>query len=137
MRQAYDWYKTLRKPAWAPTPPVFGKVWSVLYPIIIVTFGYVFYQAFQGNLPWSVTSFFLANLIFNVIYTPIQFGLHDNRLALADILLVWISLLGAIMMVWPYSPIIGTLQLPYLIWVSIATVLQYQITRLNQPSSRR
>ena len=137
MNDAYNWYSTLVKPSWAPPSWLFGPVWTVLYAIIAVTFGTVFYKAFTGKLPWIVALPFALNLIFNFSFTYFQFGLKNNLLASIDILLV----LGTL--IWLVSqklPSVGGADLnwiryaniPYLLWVSFATVLQLTITWMNK-----
>jgi tryptophan-rich sensory protein len=83
-----NWYSQLVKPSWAPPSWFFGPVWTVLYLIIAVSFGTVFYKAFTGKLPWIVTLPFALNLLFNFAFTPLQFGLKNNLLAAIDIILV-------------------------------------------------
>ena len=73
------WYAKLSKPKWAPPAWVFGPVWSVLYIIIAVSFGSVFIHFAQGNLPWMIVLPFALNLVFNVSFTPLQFGLKNNK----------------------------------------------------------
>ena len=63
MNDAYNWYSTLVKPSWAPPSWIFGPAWTVLYAIIAITFGMVFYKAFTGKLPWMVALPFALNLI--------------------------------------------------------------------------
>lgn len=128
----YEWYKKLKKPDWAPETKVFGIVWGFLYPIIIVSYGYVFYHAFKGNISWYTTLPFVFNLFVNLIFTPIQFGLKNNELAFIDILLTWGSIIWVIFSIWQIYPAVAILQAPYLVWVSIATVLQFEVTRLNR-----
>lgn len=84
----YSWYSQLIKPTWAPPSWLFGPVWTVLYAIITVSFGTVFYKVFTKEIPWVVALPFVLNLIFNFAFTPIQFGLKNNLLASIDILLV-------------------------------------------------
>ncbi len=130
----YDWYMTLLKPAWAPPAWVFGPVWSVLYLIIAVTFGTVFLRFFTGALPLFVVLPFALNLIFNAAFTPLQFGLQSNVLASLDILLVLLTLVWALAAIWYYVPDLKWIvyaNIPYLLWVSFATVLQLTITYLN------
>lgn len=128
----YEWYAQLKKPSFAPPSSVFGPVWTVLYAIIFLTFGYVFYMFLKKQINFWVLLPFILNLIFNLIYTPIQFGLKNNFLALIDIFLVLITLVIAIYMIYPYSKWVAGLQLPYLLWVSFATILQLSITWLNR-----
>ena len=94
--KAYNWYSTLIKPRWAPPNWIFGPVWSVLYVIIAITFGAVFYKVFAGQWAFVIAVPFILNLIFNFIFTPIQFGLKNNYLAAVDILLLLFTLIWAI-----------------------------------------
>ena len=130
----YNWYSQLIKPSWAPPGWLFGPVWAVLYAIIAVTYGTVFYKTFKGKLPWRVALPFALNLIFNLAFTPIQFGLKNNLLATLDILLVSGTLIWALVAVWRASPDLRWVvyaNIPYLVWGLFATVLQISITILN------
>ena len=125
------WYDALAKPGWTPAPATIGLIWRVLYPIILVSFGFVFWQAARGKLPWMVALPFAINLVANLIFTPIQFGLRNLWLASADILLVWGTILWMVIAVWRHHRWVALAQAPYFIWVSLATVLQLSITWMN------
>jgi len=130
----YAWYATLIKPDWAPPAWVFGPVWTVLYAIIAVSFGTVFYKAIRRQIPWMVALPFALNLIFNFVFTPLQFGLQNNLLAAIDIILVLGTLVWALMAVWHAAPSLRWVvyaNIPYLLWVSFATILQLTVTYLN------
>ncbi len=131
MNNDYTWYQTLIKPAWAPPAWLFGPVWTVLYSVIAVTFGTVFYKAITGKLPWLVALPFALNLVFNFAFTPLQFGLKNNLLSSIDIFLVLGTLIWALAAVYPYLKWVTYANIPYLLWVSFATVLQLTITYLN------
>lgn len=126
-----SWYATLVKPEWAPPAFLFGPVWSALYLIIAVSFGYVAYLAWKKRIPASVFLPFLLNLGFNAAFTPIQFGLRNNLLAAADIVFVLTTLVWAFTAIWPRARWVVYANIPYLLWVSFATVLQFTITALN------
>ena len=126
------WYAQLAKPFFAPPASVFGPVWSVLYVVIAISFGYVLVQCLRQRLPIRVLLPFVLNLIFNVAYTPIQFGLKNNLLASADILLVLGTLVWALLVIWPRKRWVALVNSPYLLWVVFATVLQLSITWLNR-----
>ena len=126
------WYAQLVKPFFAPPAGVFGPVWAVLYLIIAISFGYVLVQTLKRRLPFSVLLPFLLNLVFNAAYTPIQFGLKNNLLASVDIVLVLGTLVWALATVWHRVRWVALANLPYLAWVSFATVLQLSITWLNR-----
>jgi tryptophan-rich sensory protein len=89
-------------------------------------------MAWQGRIPFIVALPFILNLIFNLIFTPIQFGLKNNLLAGADVLLVFITLVWAMVAIFPYAKWIAYIQIPYVLWVTFATVLQLTITYLNR-----
>ncbi len=128
----YNWYSQLIKPTWAPPSYLFGPVWSVLYILIAISFGKVFLMASQKQLPWIVVLPFVLNLIFNFAFTPLQFGLRNNLLAAIDILLVLITLVWVMIAIYPHMRWITYIQIPYLLWVSFATVLQLSVTFLNR-----
>ncbi len=126
-----DWYKSLAKPSWTPSPPTIGLIWQILYPIIIVTFGFVFVQAFRGKIGWTSALPFAVNLAANLVFTTIQFGLRNLPLASADILIVWTTIVWMMAAIWPHYKWIAVAQVPYFVWVSVATVLQLSITWMN------
>ncbi len=127
-------YGELLRPTWAPPSWLFGPVWSVLYAIIAVSFGTVFYRAFTGSIPYSVALPFVLNLIFNAAFTPLQFGLKSNALATVDIILVLVTLIWALIAIYPHMPWVSYVNIPYVLWVSFATVLQITITYMNRTS---
>ncbi|MBP6912063.1 MAG: tryptophan-rich sensory protein [Candidatus Pacebacteria bacterium] len=132
MSNSYTWYSTLLKPSWAPPSFLFGPVWTVLYILIAYSFGTVLYKAYIQKLPWIVAVPFILNLAFNIAFTYLQFGLKNNILATIDIVLVLGTLMWALVAIWPHFRWIVYINLPYLLWVSFATVLQITITFLNR-----
>lgn len=127
-----EWYNSLVKPSWTPAPGTIGMIWSVLYPVIVVSFGFVFVQALRKKLPRLVALPFAINLVANLIFTPIQFGMRNLPLAAIDILIVWATILWYMIAIWPYYRWVALAQVPYLIWVSLATTLQLSITWANR-----
>lgn len=125
------WYSTLIKPVFAPPSWIFGPVWSVLYTIIAITFVRVFYILVKGKISFIVALPFILNIIFNLLFSPIQFMLKNNILAAIDIILVLVTLIWAMKAIWKYERWIAYANIPYLLWVSFATVLQLTITWLN------
>jgi len=128
-----EWYNSLTKPGWTPSPSTIGTIWQILYPVIAITFGYVFLRWYREQIPNRVALPFLVNLLANLAFTPIQFGMRNLPLAALDILVVWASILWMMYAIWPYHKWIAVAQLPYLAWVSTATVLQLSITWNNWP----
>ena len=128
-------YAEFLKPSWAPPSWLFGPVWMVLYAIIAVSFGTVFYKAFTKKIPRKVALPFALNLVFNFAFTPIQFGLKNNLLASLDILIVVGTLIWALYAVWYRAPKLRWVvyaNIPYLLWGTFATCLQLTITYVNK-----
>jgi len=128
----YNWYSQLIKPAWAPPAFLFGPVWTVLYILIAISFGTVVKMWLQKQITLMVALPFILNIIFNLIFTPIQFGLRNNLAAAIDIILVLATLIWAMTAIWPFQKWITYIQIPYLLWVCFATVLQITVTWLNR-----
>ncbi len=126
------WYATQQKPFFAPPAWIFGPVWTLLYCVIFVSFGFVVWKVIKGQWSARVLWPFGINLIANLAFSPIQFGLKNNLLAFVDILVVLGSLLWMIRVAWPLSRSVAWAQVPYLLWVSFATVLQASVTWLNR-----
>ena len=127
-----QWYKQLTKPSWSPPARLFGPVWTVLYVGIVFTFGAVVVMFVKSQISWLILLPFLLNIVFNVAFTPLQFKLRNNNLALLDIFLVLITLIWALLAIYPFATWISFVNIPYLLWVTFATVLQSSITWLNR-----
>ena len=126
-----EWYQNLNKPSWAPQEQVFGIVWSILYPIIFAVNFYVLYLFLQNKISLFVALPFWLNLFFNFIFTPIQFGLKNNLLAFIDICLVLLTIIWAMISIYSTAKFITLAFAPYVLWVAIATALQFSILIKN------
>lgn len=129
--KTYESYQALVKPSFAPPSYLFGPVWTFLYILIFISFSKVFMGVYDKNIPFIVALPFILNLIFNILYTPLMFGLKNNTLASIDILLVLGTIIWMMIAIFPYMRSVTYMQIPYLIWVSFATVLQLSIYFLN------
>ena len=125
------WYEQLNRPSWRPPNRLFAPVWAALYLMISIAGWLVWRQAgFSGAaLPLSM---FALNLVLNAAWTPLFFGLHRPDLGLIDISLVWLTIAGTILLFLPVQLTAGLLLLPYLVWVSFATALNFSIWRRNR-----
>ncbi len=126
-----DWYNSLAKPSWTPAPSTISLIWMILYPIILVSFGFVFVQVFRSKLPRQVALPFAINLVANLLFMPIFSGLRNVPLAAVDIVIVWATIIWSMVVVWQFNKWVTIAQVPYFVWVSIATVLQLSITAMN------
>jgi benzodiazapine receptor len=126
-----EWYDSLTKPSWTPAPSTISLIWMLLYPVILISFGFVFVQAFRGKISRKVAVPFVINLVANLLFMPLFAGLRSVPLAAVDIVIVWATILWCVIAVWPLHRWVALAQVPHFVWVSIATVLQLSITAMN------
>lgn len=126
-----SWYDSLKKPRWTPKPAVISIIWTILYPIIFITYAFVFYKVFNRQVPTGILTPFIINLITNLSFTPILFKLKNLKLALLDIAVVWITIVWSMLAIFPYFKWVSLAQIPYLAWVTTASTLQIFITLKN------
>jgi len=126
------WFEQIIKPDWAPPAWIFGPVWAFLYVIIGITFVYAGWLFSKGKISFMILLPFILNLVFNLLFTTIQFKLQSNLLSSIDILLVLGTLIWLMISIYPHSKWIALANIPYLLWVSFASVLQLTITYLNR-----
>ena len=130
--RTYAQYRNYRKPLWAPPAWLFGPVWIALYILIAISFGYIGYLWIGGTISFNTTLPFVLNLIFNFLFTTIQFRWRNFMLAAIDVVLVLVTLIWALVAILPLIPWVAYINLPYLAWVSFATVLQITVTVMNR-----
>lgn len=126
-----EWYDGLAKPTWTPSPAIIGLIWTILYPMIVISFGFVFVMAFRGKVGWMIALPFAINLVSNILFMPFFSGLRNVPLSAADIVIVWATIIWCVVAIWPHYRWVAYAQGPYFVWVSIATVLQLSITAMN------
>lgn len=127
-----QYYNSLSKPFFAPPSSIFGIVWPFLYIIIAISFGWVLYQiAVKKRWDWKLFLPFIINLIANAFYTPLFFNLQKPLLATIDILIVLGSIIAVMVIMHKRALWVALAQIPYLLWVSFATVLQISILIRN------
>ena len=124
------WYATLVKPAWNPPNWIFGPVWSALYFCMAVAAWLVWRQGGLAGAKVPLT-LFAVQLVLNVLWSCIFFGLEMPGLAFAEVLLLWAAIAATMVTFWLRSLVAGILFVPYLAWVSFASFLNFTIWRLN------
>jgi tryptophan-rich sensory protein len=132
INKCFYWTKKIKKPDWIPGPLIVKLTRLILYPIIIASFVFVAYKTLIGEMGWFIFAIFAINLIASLIFFPIQIKLKNLFLANVDIVIIFSTLIIQIVLAGRYSDLLALMQIPHLIWVSIAAVLQFSITYLNK-----
>lgn len=129
------WYDKLHKPSWNPPSWVFGPVWTTLYLLMGVASFLVWKKCPAGvfALPMLIYG---AQLLLNWAWSPVFFGAQNPTAALRVIVMLWILVAATIVAFWSVSPLAGALLLPYILWVTLATALNFSIVRLNPGSTQ-
>jgi tryptophan-rich sensory protein len=128
--QAGRFYGQLLRPEWAPPPAIFGPVWTVLYVLMGIAAWLVWRVGGFGAAKAALT-LFLGQLALNALWSWLFFGWHRGALAFADILVLWVLIVATLISFWRISPLAGALLVPYLLWVSFASALNYAVWQLN------
>ena len=129
MASVGGWYTTLAKPAWSPPDWIFGPVWTVLYATMAVAGWLVWRRGGLASVP--ALRWFAVQLVLNVGWSVVFFGLRMPGLAFVEIVVLWLAIVATLMTSWRVSRPAGILLVPYLLWVSFAAALNFAIWRLN------
>lgn len=128
--QAKPFYSQLVQPDWAPPPEVFGPVWTVLYALMGIAAWLVWRSGgFRANR--QALTLFMLQLAVNALWSWLFFAWHYGFFALADVLVLWILIVATIAAFWRVYPLAGALLIPYLLWVSFASALNFSLWQLN------
>lgn len=125
------WYRTLNKPSFNPPGWIFGPVWSTLYLMMGIAHYLVLRDGAEPKLARPARIFYGIQLILNTLWSLLFFGRRSPLAALVEIVFLWIAILMTIITFARVSRTAALLLLPYLLWVSFATVLNGAIWRLN------
>ena len=125
-----EWYASLTKPTWNPPSFVFAPVWTALYVLMGIAAWLVWREAgFSGAR--AALSLFLIQLVLNGLWSYLFFGMQKPMFAFFEIIVLWCMILATLAAFWRVRPMAGVLLVPYLCWVGFASVLNYQLWRLN------
>lgn len=124
------WYTTLNKPSFSPPNWVFGPVWTLLYILMGISLYLVW--ASKSKVKQNALNLFFVQLGLNALWSIVFFGLHSPFLALLTIVALWAMIFLTIQAFLKINKISGRLLVPYLVWVSFATYLNYSIWVLNR-----
>lgn len=122
-----NWYASLTKPSFNPPNWVFAPVWTFLFLLI----GISLYLVWTKGFTKQALIFFSIQLILNILWSALFFGLRNPFLAFIEIIILWTFILLTIISFYKISETAGILLIPYILWVSFAAVLNFSIYILN------
>ena len=125
------WYQTINKPTWNPPSWLFGPVWTTLYVMMGIALFLVWKSDASQSVKKTAIILFAAQLVLNFFWSFIFFNQHQIGWAVVEIITMWVFILLTIFAFAPISKIAAWLLVPYISWVSFATILNYTIWKLN------
>lgn len=128
--QAGSFYARLVRPDWSPPAYVFGPVWTFLYALMGIAAWLVWRERGFRSARYAL-ALFLLQLAVNALWSWLFFGWHLGALAFADIVLLWLLIVATLVSFWRIKPLAALLLVPYLLWVSFASALNYSVWQLN------
>jgi tryptophan-rich sensory protein len=124
----HPWYASLAKPVWTPPNWLFGPVWTAIYLMMAISAWLVWRRAGLASIAMLC---FGIQFGLNIAWSGIFFRLRSPGAGFAEIVLLWLSIAATLFEFWRIVPVAGWLLVPYLIWVSYASALNFAIWRLN------
>jgi benzodiazapine receptor len=125
------WYAGLQKPPFNPPNVVFAPVWTVLFFLMGVSLFLVWRFGFEKRVVKVSLILFFSQLVLNILWSVLFFGLKQPMLAFIEIVILWIFILLTIIYFFKVSRTASILMIPYILWVSFASILNFFIWRLN------
>ncbi len=127
------WYRDLHKPAWTPPDAAFGVIWTAIFALAAVS-GVTVWRAARSLITreWII-GLFALNGFLNILWSLLFFRFQRPDWGLIEVAPFWLSIAALILVFWRVSRMASLLLFPYLVWVSIAALLNYDIVHLNSP----
>jgi tryptophan-rich sensory protein len=133
--QLGPWYYALHKPSWQPPDWLFGPAWTLIFGLAAAAGVSAWRHAGTRRARVKIIAAFAINMGLNTLWSLLFFRLHRPDWALFEVGFLWASILVLMGVLWSFSHLASYLLLPYLLWVSFASVLNLAIVRLNAPFS--
>jgi translocator protein len=128
-----DWYYGLTQPAWAPPGYMFGVIWTAVFAMIAIAGVFTWERAPTRRDLEIALGLFALNGFLNLGWSFIFFRMQRPDLAFYELIALWLSILALILFCGRFSKLAALLLVPYIVWVTIAGVLNYQVVQLNGP----
>ena len=125
------WYATLNKPSFNPPNWLFAPAWTTLFILMGIAVFLIWRKGLKKKAVKNALIIFLLQLVFNTLWSFLFFKFHSPFWALVDIGVLWSLISLSLIKFWKINKAAGILLIPYLLWVSFASFLNYTIYRLN------
>ena len=125
------WFATLQKPSFAPPNWVFAPVWTSLYILMGISLFLVWQKGREDKTVKAAIYLFAGQLVLNALWSFVFFGLRSPLLGLIEIIILWIAILATILSFMKISRTAAYLLIPYILWVSFASIVNFSIWSLN------
>lgn len=127
-----SWYESIKKPSFNPPGWIFGPVWTLLYILMGISLYLILKQGLATPMIKTAVLIFGAQLVLNLLWSGLFFGLHSPLFAAIEIIMLWVFILLTIMYFFPLSRPAAYLLIPYILWVTFAAILNISIYMLNR-----
>lgn len=125
------WYRSLEQPAWAPADPVYGAAWTLIFALAAASGVLAWRSAPSRRHVETIVGLFALNGFLNLLWSLLFFRVHRPDWAMGELVVLWLSIVLLMIVIGRYSRPAAVLLLPYLLWVSFAGWLNWEIIRLN------
>ena len=127
------WYLALRQPDWKPPDIAFGPIWTTIFTLCAVSGWLAWYAAINRAERRALILVFACNAVCNVLWSYLYFTLQRPDWAMLEWVALWLSVLAVVLVLRRIAPAAGWMNLPYLVWVSAAGLLNLATVELNGP----
>ena len=136
MTDTKGWYRRLRFPAWKPPDWAFGPIWTLVLVCATLGAAHGIYRAPDQGSFWLCVTALGINAALNILWNAVFFLLRRPDWAFAEVLVFWLSIVAVMLAVGNHAPTVSLYFVPYLVWVAIASLLNWKIVVLNRPFGR-
>jgi tryptophan-rich sensory protein len=127
------WYFNLKKPSWKPPDWSFGIIWTSIFLCATFTWVIAWNKSSSKKQKNILSVLFIVNAFLNLLWSVLYFKMHRPDWSLTEALFLWLSVLAIILFTFRFSRLASFYMMPYLIWVSLAIMLNLGTVRLNGP----
>ena len=126
-----DWYYSLIQPSWKPDDLIFPIAWTIIFTLCAISSGMLLSKASTQSHKLRISACFLLNAFLNVLWSYLYFFIKRPDIALLEVVFLWGSIIVLISISKAINKVASTLLLPYLAWVTLASMLNYETAKLN------